>query len=169
MKYCIAIAGIFLIGLVFTAQNKKWQDKYSQEWRKNENGTSLCVTNNNILLITYVLDYNPVNLSPSIENGSYIVIPGETKDFKVIDFTTIKKGKGWKFKNGGTLVYLGDLTDTEYNEDFIYDLPFEKGDAFKVGQGYNGKFSHQGKMQLDFTVPVNTKIYACRGGTVVAV
>ncbi len=57
------------------------------------------------------------------------------------------------------------MNDTSY----IYDLPFEKNASFLLYQGYNGKFSHQNENSLDFTMPINTNIYAAREGIVVKV
>ncbi len=162
-------AFIFLISIFGLAQQDDWKEQYSTEWSNYDEGTKLIMTNNNYLPVSYKIDFYPVNLKQSIPNGTIVVIPGRTKGFVVIDFKIIEKGKGWKFKKGNSRIYLGDLIDVEYDRDFIYDLPFEKGTEFKVGQGYNGKISHQGKNQLDFNMPIGTKIYASRAGLVVEV
>ncbi len=168
MKNIIVIIICFFLNISF-AQKDDWKTKYEQKWENYDNGTKLSVTNNNLLSITYKIDYNPVNLKASIPNGTYVVIPGKTKDFLIVDFTKIDSKKGWKFNKGNTLVYLGDITDTDYDEDYVYDLPFEKGTSFKVAQGYNGDISHQDKFALDFDMPVGTKVFACREGLVVEV
>jgi hypothetical protein len=58
--------------------------------------------------------------------------------------------------------YMGDAVNARHEEDFVYQLPFEKGAAFVVGQGYNGDFSHRGEKALDFVMPVGTPVHAAR-------
>jgi murein DD-endopeptidase MepM/ murein hydrolase activator NlpD len=55
--------------------------------------------------------------------------------------------------------------------DTTYELPFAPGQAFKISQGYDGRFSHTGAFaySLDFDLPEGTPVYAAREGIVVAV
>jgi len=165
----ISIILLLLFTCFSFAQKDDWKKKYEQRWENYDDGTKLYITNNNLQPITYVIDYNPVNLKSSEKNGSYLVVPASTKDFLLLDFKKIDSKKGWKFNKGNTLIYLGDLTDTHYDEDYVYDLPFEKGASFKIGQGYNGEISHQEKFAIDFDMPISTKVFACRGGLVIDV
>jgi len=136
MKNVLIISLCLFLNISF-AQKDNWQTKYEQRWEHYDGGTKLFVSNNNFLPITYKIGYKPVNLVQDVENGSYIVIPGRTKDSLLLDFKKIDPKKKWKFNKGSTLVYLGDLTDTEYDEDYVYELPFEKGTSHKISQGYN--------------------------------
>ncbi|ARN76557.1 hypothetical protein BST97_00245 [Nonlabens spongiae] len=145
----------------------KWQENYSWRWENTDSGTKALVDNNNLLPITVVIDYKLKNLKPNKPNGSYVVVPALAKNFEVISMDRIDPKKGSKFLKNDTLTYLGDLTDSEYDEDFVYLLPFKKGRSFKVHQGVNGDFSHQDKYAWDFTMPVGTEIYAVRDGLVV--
>ncbi|WP_299113552.1 M23 family metallopeptidase [uncultured Winogradskyella sp.] len=160
---------LLLFFAVSNTQNRTWIDSYTSNWEKFEGGTKLMANNDNWLPITFVLDYHPENLKADKLNGTYVVVPPRTKNYEVVRFDKIDKSKGWKFKKGNTRTYLGDLTDTEYDENYIYDLPFETNKSFKIGQGYNGNISHQNKFALDFDMPVNTKVLACRDGIVVQV
>jgi murein DD-endopeptidase MepM/ murein hydrolase activator NlpD len=54
-------------------------------------------------------------------------------------------------------------------KDYAYALPYKRGSSHTMIQGFNGKFSHQGKYALDFEMPVGTLICAARGGQVVSV
>lgn len=47
----------------------------------------------------------------------------------------------------------------------VYELPFMG--RLKVGQGYNGSFTHKGSYALDFNMPEGTPVYAARAGKVV--
>jgi murein DD-endopeptidase MepM/ murein hydrolase activator NlpD len=49
---------------------------------------------------------------------------------------------------------------------YVYNLPFKQGTKYKVVQGYGGRFSHNHKAALDFSMPEGTPIYATRGGTI---
>ncbi len=168
MKVLSFLLFLFFIVLV-SAQNNDWQDNYTSTWQRTSNGTQLLVTNNNWLPITYKVAFKFDNIETKVPYGEFVVLPGKTVDFMVADYKIINKKKGWKTVRNDTRVYLGDLTDTQYDESFVYDLPFEKGTSFKLSQGYNGKISHQGKKQLDFNMPVGTTILASRGGLVVKV
>ncbi len=55
------------------------------------------------------------------------------------------------------------VIDTNY----AYDLPYKKGQFFKVIQGYNGTFSHHNKNALDFDMPERTEVLAIRDGMVI--
>ncbi|MDQ1097464.1 MULTISPECIES: M23 family metallopeptidase [Chryseobacterium] len=48
-----------------------------------------------------------------------------------------------------------------------YDLPYKKGEQYKVTQGYNGDYSHIGINALDFDMPEGTKVVAVRDGVVI--
>jgi murein DD-endopeptidase MepM/ murein hydrolase activator NlpD len=51
-------------------------------------------------------------------------------------------------------------------DDFTYQLPYKKGESYKIVQGYGGWFSHNGIAALDFEMPIGTPILAARAGVV---
>jgi murein DD-endopeptidase MepM/ murein hydrolase activator NlpD len=55
--------------------------------------------------------------------------------------------------------------DTSY----VYALPYEKGKAYRLIQGYFAPFSHKERAALDFKMKRGTKICAAREGIVVRV
>lgn len=57
-----------------------------------------------------------------------------------------------------------EKVDTSY----IYSLPYHKGRSHLVIQGYNSKFSHQGRIMLDFKMKKGSPVSAARSGVVVA-
>ncbi|MDZ4725464.1 MAG: M23 family metallopeptidase [Leptospira sp.] len=65
---------------------------------------------------------------------------------------------------------LGDV-NAVHNDSVIYELPFEVGKSFRIGQGYNGNFTHHGSSAyaLDFSLPMRTPVLAAREGYVVAI
>ncbi len=50
-----------------------------------------------------------------------------------------------------------------------YVLPFPKGPARRVLQGYNGRYGHQGMAEFayDFQMPIGSPVIAARAGEVV--
>lgn len=52
---------------------------------------------------------------------------------------------------------------------FIYSLPFQQGNSYLLVQGYNSKFSHRGRLSLDFKMKPGTPVTAARSGVVTRV
>lgn len=52
---------------------------------------------------------------------------------------------------------------------FVYWLPYEKGSAHLLVQGYYSHYSHRNRVALDFKMKKGTKVCAARGGVVVSV
>ncbi len=55
------------------------------------------------------------------------------------------------------------------SSNFAYSLPYEKGKKYRVGQSFDGEFSHQDnkKYAIDWNMAIGTKIYAARAGYVI--
>ena len=56
--------------------------------------------------------------------------------------------------------------------DVVYALPMDEGSGWRVGQGFDGGFSHsdeQNRYAVDLVVPVGTPVLAARGGVVMQV
>lgn len=77
----------------------------------------------------------------------------------------------------GSLAYRRNLSFTARFGDpaarpgtYAYQLPYKKGLAFSVLQGFHGAFSHRGSNEyaIDFDCPVATPVVAAREGLVVA-
>ncbi|MBL7709878.1 MAG: M23 family metallopeptidase [Chitinophagaceae bacterium] len=67
----------------------------------------------------------------------------------------------------GIFIFFSISTDVTPNIDsYVYELPFKKGDKYKVVQGYGGLFSHRDIAALDFEMPVGTPVHAARGGII---
>jgi murein DD-endopeptidase MepM/ murein hydrolase activator NlpD len=132
--------------------------------------------------ITYFADNPeifPVSISfsekPILENMRFerpfqnrYVLNSETVKNKIISFVLINKSKKWGVKLMPSYrTFVGDLTVSAYDKDYVYDLPFKKGQTFELYQGYNGTFSHQNENALDFIMPEGTEILAAREGKVI--
>lgn len=98
------------------------------------------------------------------------ILPAKTMRQKVTFFVVNDKKKGWSIKKmPGYRSYIGDITIKNYDTQYAYDLPFGKGRAFWIHQGYNGTFSHQNENSLDFIMPEGTEVLASREGLVIEI
>ncbi|MDR2236155.1 MAG: M23 family metallopeptidase [Chryseobacterium sp.] len=95
------------------------------------------------------------------------IIPAQSLKNQIAYFVVLDKKKKWGArKMPGYTMYIGDVSQTSYDADYQYDLPFKKGNTFTVHQGYNGAFSHRNENSLDFKMPEGTEITAAREGIV---
>ncbi|WP_452230356.1 MULTISPECIES: M23 family metallopeptidase [unclassified Lacinutrix] len=132
-----------------------------------ENGYEFYADNNEVVPVSIKVSFTLKNLKSSEGNDKIFLLPANTKNIKLTTLSTIKNGKYGV--SSETWYNHGDHFLTEYDKDYEYNLPFEKGGSHSLSQGYNGHFSHQNKNQLDFTMPIGTKILAVRDGVVVKV
>lgn len=96
------------------------------------------------------------------------VIPAKTMKQKVTYFVVNDKKKGWGIKKmPGYQSFIGDITIKNHDTKYVYNLPFGKGKAFWIHQGYNGTFSHQNENSLDFIMPEGTEVLAAREGLLI--
>jgi murein DD-endopeptidase MepM/ murein hydrolase activator NlpD len=61
------------------------------------------------------------------------------------------------------------ISSSTANMNYGYDLPYKKGELYKVTQGYNGDYSHTGINAIDFDMPEGTQVLAARDGMVIEV
>lgn len=52
---------------------------------------------------------------------------------------------------------------------FVYKLPYPKGVSHLMLQGYNSRFSHKGRMSLDFKMKEGSPVAAARSGVIIQV
>jgi len=137
---------------------------YSQ---KNEKEYKFLADNDEYCPVSIKVDFTLNNMTSSNGNHKIFVVPPRTKGFLISKLKRIKSGKySFRFK---TKYNYGNHLDVIIDSDFVYSLPYKKGDVFKLSQGYYGKRTHQNKNALDFSMPIGTDIYAARGGVVVKV
>ncbi len=88
---------------------------------------------------------------------------------KLLVFLFTVTGLGCVATNSPQRRAFKDLQKGRAKEDtsFIYALPFEKGTAHLVVQGYYSAYSHKNRAAIDFEMKRGTKITAARGGIVV--
>jgi murein DD-endopeptidase MepM/ murein hydrolase activator NlpD len=87
---------------------------------------------------------------------------------KILDVDVVDRAQGASMQSRYSWV-MG-LASARHS-DPLYRLPFAVGSEVTVSQGFNGGSTHVGREcnAVDFSCPVGTKVYAARGGRVIAV
>jgi murein DD-endopeptidase MepM/ murein hydrolase activator NlpD len=163
MKYII-------ICLLFLCTTKNYaQIDFNTYYEYVDNENILYADNNELCPVTYKFSLVLKNYKSSAGKDIEVVIPAKTKKFEILKLNRINPKKKTSAKMNNSALNLGNHLVEKHDNSYKYHLPFKKGSEFKVGQGYNGKASHQNKKALDFNMPIGTKICAIRDGIVVAV
>lgn len=153
------------------AQNQKDQDVIFEQLELPDGTVQILGTNKKSFPHVVKIDFSSVkNMTFSEPAPVKKVIPGNVEKFILVTLTPEKgKSAGFQYQ---TIYYPGDNINSSVNREFIYTLPFEKGETFYIGQGYGGSMSHNLKNHtyaLDFDLPLGTKVCAARGGKILAV
>lgn len=164
MKKLLVLIFISHFTILFSQKNVKMYNE------KKGDTLTFYVDNQEIYPVSLVFNGQPEtnNLKKPELFKTTQVIPAKTMKQKVTFFVVNDKSKGWGIKKmPGYKSYIGDITIKNYDTQYVYDLPFGKGKAFWIHQGYNGTFSHQNENSLDFIMPEGTEVLAARDGTVI--
>ncbi len=164
MQKLFILIFISLFTIVFSQKNVKMYNE-----RKGDS-IVFYVDNPEIYPVSLVFNGQPEtdNLKKPELFRTTQVIPAKTAKQRVTYFVVNDKKKGWGIKKmPGYRSYMGDITIKNYDTQYVYDLPFGKGKAFWIHQGYNGTFSHQNENSLDFIMPEGTEVLSSREGLVI--
>ncbi|MCB0684889.1 MAG: peptidoglycan DD-metalloendopeptidase family protein [Saprospiraceae bacterium] len=123
--------------------------------------------NNEIFPVSVELKLELKGLRTAFKNGDITVLRANEKRQKIASLHPIP-GKSWKLRTSARSC-LGDVSVHEYDTNYFYELPFERGYSEIVSQGYLGQQSHQGEYALDFNMPIGTPVHAMRDGLVIRV
>lgn len=132
-----------------------------------EDGFQIYSDNYEVYPVTIQIVFQLENLM-QVEEDNYFVVPAQSSRISMCRLKTIDTSKNSNVQISYR-TQMGNSFLTEYDMDFEYYLPFERGKVFELVQGYNGSISHKGVLALDFNMPVGTKVHAARGGKVVSV
>lgn len=168
LKPSVLVAyGLLLVLLLFAPLAKaEFQVKVYAE--KTNEGYALYADNLEFAPVSIQLEFSMLNLSLSRDQEQVYVIGSQAERVLLTTLTILDKRKAHRY-SFQYLVNWGDHTNTNYDKDYGYDLPYQKGGKFKLIQGYHGSFSHHGENALDFRMPEGTEIVAVRDGIVVQV
>jgi len=134
--------------------------------RRDGEETRFYVENSELSEVTLTFDFNLVNLRGDVKFPYTATFkPGETKAFAL---SPIDGDAQWQYSYTNYYKLGSSVAEAD---DFVYALPYAPGSTYRVTQGYNGHFSHQGsnKYAIDWKMPEGTPVYAARGGLVVKV
>ncbi len=93
--------------------------------------------------------------------------PGEERD--VLKLHREDPSQDWRFR--GNYSWRQGNPAAVHDDSTVYKLPYPKGKKYRVMQGYNGSYTHKGEYQysIDWDMPDNSEVCACRAGLVVDV
>lgn len=142
------------------------QNHVTLHTEKTEQGVTLFLENHWVCPYTVDFDAILTNVKASRSLPVRVVVPANSR-LELLHLVP-KPGARWSYKVDFSYK-LGDALHARHDAQYIYQLPFEPGQSFMVGQGYNGPFSHQGQKAIDFNMPEGTPVCAAREGVVVEV
>lgn len=131
-------------------------------------GHILYASNKEPCAVSISLQLDLTNLEFSEGITTIFVIPAYTERMKLGELKIVNRTSrtSYSYRYKST---WGDALKTGQLQDYVYDLPYQKGKNFFVVQGYNGRFSHRGENAIDFSMPEGTPVVAAREGTVIKV
>lgn len=156
---------LFLVYL-FVFSQQKWDIKFYSETKNRE--FTIIADNEEFMPISAKFNFKLTNLLNTLYDGETVVIPPRTKGFVIAVLKPIDPFAANELEYTNSYNF-GNVLQEDYDADYIYSLPFEKGKTQLVFQGYNGTFSHQNELALDLNLKMGDKIFAAREGTVVEV
>lgn len=129
--------------------------------------TTLYADNNEVAPVSIWLTLNLDNLTAREDPERTYLLPPSSRHTKLVEMTSITRDRtSYSFNYSAV---FGDVRQGNFDNDYVYDLPYETGASWKIVQGYNGSFSHQGENSLDFDMPEGSEVHAAREGVVIAV
>ncbi len=161
---------IYILGCFFflATLNNFAQLNVKTYYGKIDNGYQLYIDNNEYCPVSIEIRLKLDNLKSSDGDHNIYVVPARTKHHQLSALKIIQKEKKFKVKIATNYNY-GNHYLREYNQDFEYCLPYQKGESYVLSQGYNGSHTHQNKNQLDFKMPIGTEIVTARAGIIIKV
>ncbi len=134
----------------------------------NEGTIKLFASNSAPCPVSLRVELELTNMAVTDSLPAILVVPAATERFAVATLTAVDRSQRISYKSRYQYC-LGNASQTVYDKDHAYSLPFAKGGRYMVFQGYNGTASHQNQNALDFTMPEGTAVLAVRDGIVVKV
>ncbi|MBJ2173295.1 M23 family metallopeptidase [Aureibaculum sp. A20] len=126
----------------------------------------------------YIEVINPVTSTSflkieNLDNGETKILDFDKPDtLIVLKFHKSEIDTAEIFKNYKIKINYGSSVFTKYDSLYNYGLPFLKGKRFRVLQGQNSSFTHNGQVSsyaIDFKMDIGQEVCAIREGVVVYV
>ena len=136
------------------------------EGRPSAEGTTLVALNRTFGDVTLQVDADLKNLQakPALPQLRVLAPRSETA-LATLTVQTVAQGHGYALR----IQYVPGDVYARHDPAALYRLPYTSGSAHRVGQSYDGAFTHQGanRFAVDFNMPLGTPIRAARAGLVV--
>ena len=134
---------------------------------KERESTVLYAQNDEFCAVSVLLTLTLDNLVADETVDRTYIVPQHTEKFRLVTLTRSKRGKASYSYNYAAV--FGNTSQSYYDQNYLYDLPYGKGKQYRIEQGYNGSFSHHDENALDFNMREGSEVRAARSGTVIAV
>jgi len=136
---------------------------------RTKNGFDLYAENNAYYTVSIKLEGRKiVNLQSSQRLPYTNSYPPRSRS-KILHLSIINPQKNSSFQTQFSTM-MGGL-NPRYNKDYLYALPYKRGQGYQLSQGFNGKYTHKenSAYALDFIMPIGTSVHAMRDGVVTGV
>lgn len=130
--------------------------------------TRFLVENKECCEVTVTFDLSLVNLKSDVAFPyTATFAPGQTTE--AFALSPVQPDAKWTY-DYWSAYKLGSQC-CHHDDTHVYALPYPAGSAFKVSQGYETSFTHNGsgRFAIDWEMPEGTPVLAARGGIVVKV
>jgi murein DD-endopeptidase MepM/ murein hydrolase activator NlpD len=116
--------------------------------------------------LTFALTVSTQGLVTDFAPALQVLKPGQRT--LVAKYHRPTPGAAAHFQIDNARAQYGDYTVT--SDSFVYGLPYRAGEAYTVGNAWNGFGAHTGDMAfaVDFLMPIGTPVLAARDGVVFA-
>jgi len=137
-------------------------------YQKRNGVTTLIAENKNAYAVTLSVKLDNIkNYSVDRPSPYHVEVdPYSKSEIMHLRVKNVKKGASvrWLYS------WVMGRHSARHDAGFLYALPFKKGSKVIISQGFNGKSTHTGRSRyaVDFAADVGRRIYAARGGKVIA-
>lgn len=155
------------------------ESNFSSDTKQNraQKSVSIYATRVKNKIQIYFLNTNPydVTLNVQAKYENFEIKQNVPQEFSLKAKSTIKYATLELTQDEGSynfsFAWIMGNKDAVHDDNFVYRLPYAKGNEHIVSQSYNGKLSHKGNSRyaIDFAMNTGTKVYAARNGLVVRV
>ncbi len=137
-------------------------------YKKRNGVTTLIAENNNAYPVTLLVKLSNVrNYSVDRPLLHHIEVDPFSKT-EVMHLRTKNSAKSSSFSS--MYSWVMGRASARHDTGFLYGLPFKRDSLVIVSQGFNGQATHTGRSRyaVDFAAKTGTRVYAARGGRVIA-
>ncbi|MBE7437351.1 MAG: M23 family metallopeptidase [Spirochaetales bacterium] len=165
---CLALLSI-LIGPLYAESSQKCfsEGTVCVKSHTKDGRVTLDISNANPYPVSVQFHLTLENMESDSDLEMFEVIDEEDSE-RFAQLRQIDPLQGYRW-NYTIQIYYGSF-EAEHDDGHIYDLPYAPGKSYRVGQGYNGTFSHSddfNRYGLDFFMEEGEAVHAARGGIVI--